>query len=141
MKVRVDARKAEIEAIAELLEDESYDSVGKLARAVVTTTIKLMLERDWWIVAARNGGHNLLWGPFPTENTAMQAINSGELGLGGELGLFPVRSVAARERAVEELDEPPVPTCTACNHPKPTHEFPKVTGCVVKTCQCKKFTI
>ncbi len=140
MKVRVDARKDEVKAISELLEDDSYDSSEKLARAVVTTTIKLMLERDWYVVASRNGGHNLLYGPLPSENAAMKALADESLGLGGEVGVFPVRSVSNRERTVEELDEPPVPPCGECGHPKTTHEFPKTSGCAVTKCNCTHFT-
>ncbi|PSL04098.1 hypothetical protein CLV30_106101 [Haloactinopolyspora alba] len=140
MKVRLTARKDEIQAITDVLEDDTYESAEKLARAVVTTTMRLLLDRDWYVVASRNGGNNLLYGPVPSENEAFKAINSGELGLGGEVGVFPVRSVSNRERAVEELDADPNPACAACNHPKVTHEHPEVNGCVVKTCKCKKYT-
>ena len=140
--MRISARKTEIGAIVQILEDEGFDSDVKMARAIVTRAFQLLLERDWYIVGVRNGGVNLLYGPLPSENEAVKHIEP--LGLGGDdVGVFKVRSVAKRKWDIVELDETKgEPDCT-CGHDKLLHDWSDkrayVKGCVIKRCRCKTY--
>jgi hypothetical protein len=140
LKIRIDARATEIEAVEALVTDTSFDNATKMSRAIVTTVLKLLLERDWWVVAMRNGGQNLLYGMWPTEDAAQKAVAGGKLALEGEVAVFHVRSATARQEAAEGLDGYDPALCVGCDHAETWHGWKRkgVPGCIVAGCDCPK---
>ena len=137
----VTVRKAEVDAIVAILESVEYDDSNKMARALLKETYGLLLARDWYTVARRNGGFNLLYGFFATENAAIKAMP--KLEVDGECAIFKVRSASERADRVGELIDAPAKSstkCKRCSHEVAGHELPRYNGrCADKTCRCTKF--
>lgn len=116
---RITPRKAEVEAIAAVLEDETHDSADAMARAVLKTAAELIFDRDLFVVYAA-AMPAVAWGPYFTETQARAAWLS-EVGptvangQGG--GIIPVHPFP--DAYVTGLEDPR-DTC-ACGHPRWRH--------------------
>lgn len=136
-------RAHEIDAIVEVLESEEFDNAKQAARRIFSTTMALLAERDWYVVAQRNTGMPAtLYGFFATESAAIKAIEQNSLGLlGGEVAIFPVKGLSARSQYLRDLEAELPRDCETCGHSQAAHESPRARGqgCVVIGCRCKTY--
>jgi hypothetical protein len=138
----VSVRKDELTPIVEILQSEDYDSPEKMARAILQQAYESFSERDWWVVAMRNEGFNILYGLHGTEGAAQKALEKNELGLMGTCGVFEVHSAKARQAYVKEVMslQPDKRFCKTCGHSWASHGVRKSNpGCVGKKCGCAQF--
>ena len=94
--IRIDARQNEYKPLVQMLDSGEYDSSQKLASAIIKQAYLTFLARDWYSVVWRNHGLNHVWGLYATYNAAQQAIEDNELGLLGEVAVFPIKSRTER---------------------------------------------
>lgn len=71
-------RKKEIDAIVELLEQEHPD-VDALASDVWKLIDNFRRDRELFVIAVRNGGMNLIYGPYESMTTATKDFESGKI--------------------------------------------------------------
>lgn len=152
----ITVRKDEVNAVVEILEDESYESAEKMARALLKATFSMLLARDWWIVGTPGpramldreteekslAGVPILFGPYPTDGAAMKALKDESLGLSGTVGIFHVSSPTKQGLKFEEMDNPASKTnCATCGHNRESHDWPRprIPGCVGKGCTCTRY--
>lgn len=135
-------RKEELARIEKILTSEYFDNPNQMARALLKEAFSLYEEREWHVVAMRNGGFNLLYGPFGTANAAEKALEKNDLGVFGECGVFPVQSAAKRKEFITESAKPrgSIRECGFCGHSYVSHGIFRATEhCVGKGCTCKAF--
>ena len=116
---RITPRKAEVEAIATVLEDPSHESPEAMARAVLAEAARLVLERDLYVVYA-DAFPGVGWGPYFTETQAKRAWLSDvgpHAGHGRGGGIVPVHPFPEPD---PDLRETPRDKC-ACGHQRWRH--------------------
>src|SRR5690606_29217916 len=60
----VSIKKDEVAAVVELLTADGFDTPEQMARAVLNKAYELFEEREWHVIAMRNDGGNILFGPY-----------------------------------------------------------------------------
>lgn len=126
-------RKAEINAIAAIIDSDEYESSEQMAYAVIKETAGLLSLRDTYGIAAGfEPGPGLAFGPYYDARSLQKAlIEAQQAGLTARkarlTGVGHLRPVEVRSVLCE------------CGHRVELH--PKSSKCLVlPTCHCKAFT-
>jgi hypothetical protein len=144
--VNITPRKAEVQALVELLESDQYASADALAKAMFKRIYELFLDRDWHLYAFQwlSGGHPLLWGPFTSEAEVARFAAKMSLGPMGRHGVMSAFSPNRQLQIVLDADKKPDrnPICDECGHPKGLHEHKGAGGrCVWRNCKCPQHVL
>lgn len=148
--MNITPRAVEYKPVVELLESDAYDNATALAKDIVKTVYRQILERDLWIVAQRpwpdtQRDITLLYGPVQSESEGKRFIKSAALiGLVAAVPLFSpaVRLARVQEFATAESRALDGAFCAeiACQHPDYVHEHNGYGGrCAIRGCRCNKF--
>lgn len=95
----ISIRKDELTSTIEAMEGE-HATAEQAARAVLRVALQALWQRDWWLVVSTD--LRLTYGVYATENAAVKAARSNELGLIGQVRVLPVLSAEKRTTYVEE---------------------------------------
>jgi len=142
---RIAPRAYETAEIVEILESPKFSSDKQMATAVMAAALKLMAQRDWFVIANRvddmTGAPVVLWGFFATEDAALKALATNSLGLMGVAGVYEVKSLTQRSDYLDAEDAALAKGCAECGHTEAGHDWPKskVRGCVVAGCACMTY--
>lgn len=96
----VSLRKAEVEAVVAILEEE-HDSARDLAKLLLKTIYKMVEDREWWSVHHRPWPDDprpvtFSFGPFATKAEAVKAFQKMDGGTGALIPLLSVTSLTSR---------------------------------------------
>jgi hypothetical protein len=137
----VSIKKDEVSAVVELLTADGFDTPEQMARAVLNKAYELFEEREWHVIAMRNDGGNILFGPYGTENAAVKSLEKNDIGVFGQCAVFPVHSATRRREFIKEAMRPKETRVLCanpdCAHLAEAHGLRKSnTACSGRTCKC-----
>lgn len=90
-------RKNERQAVAALLEDDSFESSDSMADAILKAAFEAFLERDWWLTILGDPRGPAFWG----YGLAASEAEAKKLALVQPARVVPISSAAAKLRELE----------------------------------------